>query len=211
MVAPRKALLALIALALPLAAADAQKRLYRWVDDEGVVHYGDRVPPEYANRDRDVLNERGIAVSREQGELTEAEERALERQQAIEAAEMEARAEIARRDRMLLETYLSVEDIESLRDQRLELLDSQIRVTELYLSNLRDSLKRLYKEAERYKPYSERDNAPELPADLAAEIESAEESIEIYEDSVGRIRDDMVRVRSSFDSDIERFRELKGR
>ncbi|MBN1239303.1 MAG: DUF4124 domain-containing protein [Gammaproteobacteria bacterium] len=206
----RQALIALIAAALPLSAGFGQTRLYRWVDDQGVVHYGDRVPPEYANRDRDVLNDRGVTVDRQQGALTEAEQKALEDQKAAEAAERAARAEVARRDRMLLETYLSVADIEDLRDRRLELLESQIQVTELYIENLRESLDRLYVEAQRYKPYSDRQDAPELPADLAAEIESAENSIDVYEQQLQRTREDQVKLRSAFDADIERFRELKG-
>lgn len=210
MAAARLGLAALLAVTLPLAVATAQTRLYRWVDDQGVVHYGDRIPPEYANRDRDVLNERGIRVDHEQGPLTEAEKKALEEQKAADEAARAARAETVRRDRMLLETYLSVADIEDLRDRRLELLDSKIKVTEAYLDNLRESLDRLYVEAGRFKPYSDREGAPELPADLAAEIDSAENSIQVYEQQLERTRDDQVKLRASFEADIERFRELKG-
>ena len=49
-----------------------------------------------------------------------------------------------------------------------------------------------------------------LGVEYADRGDLTEESIEIYEDSLDRIHDDMVRVRTSFDSDIERFRELKG-
>ena len=31
---------------------------YRWVDDQGVVHYGDNIPPQYAAQERTVLNSR---------------------------------------------------------------------------------------------------------------------------------------------------------
>ncbi len=37
---------------------------YRWVDDQGVVHYGDEIPPQYANRERTVLNGQGVPVRR---------------------------------------------------------------------------------------------------------------------------------------------------
>lgn len=206
----RITLLALAALPLAAASVSAQTRLYRWVDDKGVVHYGDRVPPEYANRDRDVLNDRGIAVGREQGELSEQEKEAQRQRQAAEAHEREARAEIVRRDRMLLETYLSVADIERLRDQRLELLEGQINVTELYLSGLRENLDGLNREAQRYKPLSDREDARPLPADLADDITRTKASIELYEDTLERARVELTRVRDAFDSDIARFRELKG-
>src|SRR5207302_1728727 len=35
---------------------------YRWVDENGVVHYGDHIPPQYAAQDRAVLNAQGVEV-----------------------------------------------------------------------------------------------------------------------------------------------------
>jgi len=202
-------ILLLATTALAVSAVSAQ-RLYRWVDENGVVHYGDRIPPEYADRDRTVLNSQGVAVDREEGVLTPAELEEIERQRALEAAARNARAEIARRDRMLLETYLSVADIENLRDSRLEMLESQVTVTEIYLSDLNERLERLLADASRYKPYSEREDAPELPQQLAREIESTEASISSYRQTIERTRDEQAKLRSQFDSDIERFKELKG-
>src|SRR5690606_31407483 len=125
-------------------------------------------------------------------------------------AQVNGRAEVSRRDRMLLETYLSVTDIENLRDSRLEMLESQVTVTEIYLSDLNERLERLLADASRYKPYSEREDAPELPQQLAREIESTEASISSYRQTIERTRDEQAKLRSQFDSDIERFKELKG-
>ena len=36
--------------------------LYKWVDSEGVTHYGDRIPPEYASQEQHVMNARGIEI-----------------------------------------------------------------------------------------------------------------------------------------------------
>ena len=35
---------------------------YKWVDEQGVVHYGDHIPPQYAQQDREVLNSQGVPV-----------------------------------------------------------------------------------------------------------------------------------------------------
>ncbi len=131
---------ALALLSTGSAQAQQGQRLYKWKDHDGVVHYGDKIPPEYANLDRNVLNDQGVSVAFEEGEVTEAERAVLEQRAAEAEAARRAKAEIARRDRMLLETYLTVADIEDLRDRRLELLESQIKVTELYLGNLRKRL-----------------------------------------------------------------------
>jgi hypothetical protein len=185
-------------------------RLYKWTDRNGVVQYGDKIPPEYANVDRSVLNDQGVRVGFEEGEIT-AEERAVidARERALEA-ERVAKADTARRDRMLLDTYLSVSDIEDLRNRRLELLESQIKVTELYLGNLRKRLVGLQAEASDFKPYTTRSDAPQVPENLALDIRRTTASISLYEQTLSRTRADQEALRSSFDEDIARFRELKG-
>jgi len=67
-----RALVPLLLLGLMSGPAVAQK-LYKWVDENGQVHYGDKVPPEYANQDRDVLNKRGMAIGHEEGTETPAD------------------------------------------------------------------------------------------------------------------------------------------
>ena len=36
--------------------------MYKWVDDEGEVHYGDSVPPEFSDKERRKINEQGRTV-----------------------------------------------------------------------------------------------------------------------------------------------------
>jgi hypothetical protein len=202
-------LLVLAAIGLPSTGSAQAKRVYQWVDEHGVTQYGDKIPPQYANRDRNVLNDQGVRVGFEEGEITE-EERAIadERARKLEA-EQTARANIARRDRMLLETYLSVADIEELRNRRLELLESQIKVTELYLNNLRKRLVGLQAEAGKFKPYTTREDAPQIPEDLSLDISRTTSTITLYEQTLARTRNDQTLLRESFDRDIARFRELK--
>jgi len=206
-------LLVLAAFALPSASSAQQQqhqRLFKWVDENGVTHYGDKVPPEYANRDREVLNDQGVIVGSEQGEITAEERAAIEQREAAEAAAQQSREKIARRDRMLTETYLSVSDIEDLRDRRLELLESQIKVTELYLGNLRKKLVELQADGSNYKPYTTRPDAPQIPENLALDISRTTASITVYEQALARTRAEQEALRRSFNEDIDRFRELRG-
>lgn len=184
--------------------------MYRWVDDKGVVHYGDTVPPQFANRDRDVLNQQAISVGFEEGEVTPEERAEIERLETEADGAARAKAEIARRDRMLLQTYLSVADIEDLRDRRLELLESQIKVTELYLSNLRKRFTGLQQEASRFKPYSTDAAARQIPENLALDLSRTEASISLYEQTLARTRNDQQNLKAAFDEDIVRFKQLKG-
>ena len=207
-------LLVVAAIALP-SNGSAQRgqreaRLFKWTDENGVVHYGDKIPPEYADRDRDILNEQGVAVDFQEGEITEAERAVAAARDAEAERERLEKAEVARRDRMLLETYLSVADIEELRNRRIELLESQIKVTELYLSNLRKRLLTLQAEASGFKPYTTSENAAQIPENLALDLSRTTSMITLYEQTLSRTRSDQVALRNSFDADIARFRELKG-
>jgi len=202
-------LLVVAAIALP-SIGSAQQKLYKWVDENGQVHYSETVPPEYSNRDRDVLNNHGVRVGSEEGEVTEAERAVIAERDARAEADRLEKEKIARRDRMLLETYISVADIEDLRNRRLELLESQIKLTEVYLGNLRKRLVDLQAEASNYKPYSTREDAPQIPENIALDMSRTTASIALYEQTLSRTRADQTALRNSFNDDIARFRELKG-
>ena len=192
---------------LPLSAAAQQDRgTYKWEDEEGVIHYGDSIPPEYADKPKQRLNDQGVAVEHLEGKKT-AEQLAAEKK----AAELEVQRELQRRaDKALLNTYISVAEIEMHRDRRVELFRAQARVTELYLRNLARRLDQLKREAGRYKPYSADPNAQSIDPSLVAEIKETEGAIERHESNLSQFRNEEKQIRERFEGDIERFKRLKG-
>jgi hypothetical protein len=202
--------LSLGALLLGLTQASAQQSLYRWVDSEGLVHYGDHVPPMYADQDREILNGHGVAVRLVEGTATEDELAERARLAALDEAEAEATQARLNHDRVLLDTYLSVEEIERLRDQRLDLLDAQVLVTEQYLTNLTQRLIQLEQNASRFKPYSQEPDARDIPENLQLDITQTSASIALYEETLGRTRNRVTTLTETFARDIRRFQELTG-
>ncbi len=184
-------------------------KLYRWVDKNGEVHYGDHVPPEEAKLDREVLNEYGVTIKVLPHELTQEERKAQQRQQAIDAAEQKRRRDANQRDLVLLNTYLSVDEIEALRNRRKELLDGQIHVTEIYLTNLREKLAKLQKSASHFQPYNTDPNAPPINGRLARELSNTLKSILVYEQTLAETREKQTQLIAKFDNDINRYRHLK--
>lgn len=192
---------------LPLvAAAQGEQKLYRWVDKDGNVHYGDSIPAEYAELDKQVLNEHGITLDVVRGKKSEAELAEERRQEELRAQREQQR----RQDRALLATYLSVDEIILHRDRRVELFQAQSRVTELYLRNLQKRLESLRTEASRYRPYSDDPDAEMIKPDLAADIASTREAIARHEANLQRFQEDEQNIVARFDGDIDRFKELKG-
>ena len=188
------------------ASAAQDQKLYRWVDKEGNVHYGDSVPAEYAEVEKQVVNEHGVTLDVLRGKKTE-EEIAAEKRQA----ELKAERELKRRqDQALLATYLSIDEIVMHRDRRVELFQAQARVTELYLRNLQKRLESLQKEASRFLPYSDDPDAAMIDPALAADIATTTETIARHEQNLERFQKDEQSIVARFDGDISRFKALKG-
>jgi hypothetical protein len=200
-------LTAAILLVLSQAASAAQdQKLYRWVDKEGNVHYGDSIPAEYAEVEKQVVNEHGVTLDVLRGKKTE-EERAAEKREEELRAERELRR---RQDQALLATYLSIDEIIMHRDRRVELFQAQSRVTELYLRNLQKRLDSLQQEASQYLPYSDDPDAVMIDPALAADIATTTETIARHEQNLERFQKDEQNIVARFDGDISRFKMLKG-
>ena len=202
----RKVIAISVLLSLPLAAAAQQGGVYKWEDDEGNVFYTDTPPPEARDYPKEVKNPEGITIGEIEGKKT-AEELAAER--AAEEARMKRELQI-RADRALLATYLSVDEIERHRDNRVELWQAQSKVTELYLRNLRRRLAQLNSDALRYRPYSSDPSAPMIDPELVDDIKTTEATIDRHEANLLEFEKKEQEIRDQFEGDISRFVALKG-
>lgn len=200
-------LLSTLLLAMGLAAAAANKSqdsapAYRWVDEKGNVHYGDRVPPEASRREREILNRQGVVVERLEAEKTPEQLAEDERRRAALARQRQ-------HDQFLLTTYTSVRDIEALRDLRVEQLQGQVHGAESYIQSLESRLRVLQARALVFKPYSERPDARRMPDDLAEEIVRALNETRSQRRLLEAKRAEQGSLRDQFQADIDRYRELK--
>jgi hypothetical protein len=162
-----------VLLALAASGVCAQQ-VFKWTDEDGNVHFGNSVPPEYADQVFD------------------------DRYPKADPADV-AEREQAQADAVLLRTYLSVDEIEDLRDERLARLQYDDRLTQSYLDNLRRQLDELEAAAAR-----DADNA----AGLGADIDETRRKIAAYESKLDDSAQKQAETRAKFDADIERFRQL---
>ncbi len=178
--------------------------LYKWVDEEGKVHYGDRVPPEYANQERKILNERGLEVGKVEAAKTPAE-LAEERRLAEQRREQERlAAEQAAHDRMLLATFATEEDMVLARDGRISAIDGMIRITRARI----DKAERRLEDLTRRAANLERAGRV-VPKRLHDDIDGTRQQIERFEAYIVAKRKEQEDIRKQFEADIRRFRELK--
>lgn len=176
-------------------------KTYMWIDKAGQKHYGDLIPPEYAQSQKAVLNSQGVELQRDETPKTP-EERAAEQKKAQEKLER------AQHDRFLLTTYTSIRDIERLRDERLAQIDAQIHATNGYIDTIETRKKSLSTRAMEFKPYSTRPNARRMPDDLAEQLVLTTSEVRVQRAAIEKQKQDIVTVRAQFDADIARYREL---
>ena len=163
-----------VLLALAATGVSAQQQVYKWTDKDGNVHFGNSVPPEYADQ-------------------------VFENRYPPDDPAEVAKREQAEADAVLLRTYLSVEEIENLRDERLSLLQSDDRLTLRYLDNLRRQLEELEAAAAR---------GASDPARLDADIAETRRKVAAYEAKLADSEQKQAQIRAEFDADIARFRQL---
>ena len=175
---------------------------YRWVDEHGVVHYGDSIPPKYARDSRQIINSQGVEIGHVDAEKTPG-------QLAAEAKESQLRVAQKQHDYFLLSTYTSVKDIEALRDERLSQIAAQQTAAQQYVQSLQSRLTSLQSRAEGFQPYSTKPNAPRMPDDLAQELVHTLNEVRLQDQAMQARSLQEEQVKAQFQSDIERFEQLK--
>ena len=192
---------------LIVIAVPAYAELHKWVDDQGQVHYGDRVPPQYLRKERSVLNEQGVVVEKIDRGKTD-EEIAAEKKERLENAEsykqkLAEQNRLALRDRMLLESYTAEREILLQRDARVDAVVSQLTLTE---SIIRDQEKKLAAVKARIQNIEK--SGREAPENLHKEVIAVGRQLETHYQYVENKNNERQQIIDKFDDDIARFREL---
>jgi Domain of unknown function (DUF4124) len=182
------------------AAADSQT--YKWVDEQGVTHYGDTVPAEYSQREQRVLNSHGVEVQKRQAEMSPAE-------LAAYTARTKEEARRRQHDMFLVSTYSTVTDIETVRDTRLDQINGQVSASQAYITTLTERVEGLKVRALDYAPYNTKPGARRMPDDLAEEMVRALSELRTQNAALAQRRSELQSVVDQFDGDIKRFKELR--
>lgn len=174
-----------------LVYAEAPK-LFRWTDEKGVAHYGDRIPPQYVQKGYKVISEQGITVYTIEPSLASPEQEAMHQN-------------LSTHDRGLLLSFNNIDEIIANRDRKLSDLDSTITLTNDIIQMIQSRLRDLTRQAADL----ERNNEA-VPADLQTAISSAQNKINEYQKLRNQHQTNRDQIARQFDADIKRYRELTG-
>lgn len=189
-----------------LVAGLAQATTYRWVDEQGKVHYGDSIPAQQSDLGHQELDKQGrVRKDAPRTRLTPEERRQREaaaaQREAVERREDEQR----RRDRALLSSYTSEEEIDLVRDRALELEALNLKGLKIRLNAAAEKLTYANGQIQSYEAKKE---SP--PKTFLQMREEALDDLAHVSQLISQREQATIELRARYESDKARFRELKG-
>lgn len=192
----RHASLVIVAVGFLGGSIEAQSKLYRYVQDDGTIVYGDRAPDSVDSKGHTIMSKRGVAVRD-----------VLSRDEQDAARELERQAALRKiHDRALLATFTNEEDLTRTRDDRIGMIDGLI-------GRLDDRIRIL---SERLTVVEDRIDVQErlhgdglAPESLYTELKSIQRNIENAWALIDTKAAERNVVADKFKVDLERYRELK--
>jgi hypothetical protein len=207
----RTAIFAAAALLLAPLAAHAQTNTeqytYRCTGKDGKKYYGQTVPQTCFGQPLELINKQGLVVKRIDPEGEEkarlAKEAEAEKKRELEAAQKES----MRRNRALLATYTSENDIEESRKRDLANHQRSLQEVEHRIAEIKRRQAQYQKELALFQEASK--GTP--PARLQEEITNAEIDLKAQQTLLDAKKKDTVSINTRYDEDRRRYREATGK
>lgn len=182
----------------------AQAKLYKWVDDNGTTHYGEVIPPEYANKDRDSLKKSGMLEKRPE-KINPDTVRAKEEAAQQRKIDNQSTVEQQRRDSALLNTYSNENEIDLARERSLVLINARIESNQMLLKSSQGTLDEHKKEVE-----SRTKTGKKIPQSLSNDITQSEARVAKFQAELMKSEEELAAVKTRFENEKALYRKLKG-
>ena len=204
----REGVVLLVSLTFGFGLADAvgAAKIFKWVDERGVTHYGETIPPEYKDQAATEMSKHGLTVRKLDPAATGNEARKAAEERAIRDREEKQRAfEQRRRDMALVNTYTSAREIEEHRERTLQVPIQTLKGLEPRLKKAQERLTNLQAQAAALtKKGKSTDGLDQDIADEKSEVETLKADID-------RSQAQIEAIKLKFDADKKRFLELSQR
>ena len=199
------------ALLLFLFAAAPLHAAFKCVDEKGVTHYGDPLPPQCSTKAFTELSNQGTVKGRMERPLTTEELKSRQEDEIRLKDDRRKEAEQLRRDRALIATYGAEKEIDFSRDRAVEQVKARLKSTEVRLKEMDEKIARLNERVEAIKAgkSAKSDVTPEPPAHLKQELDQAKGDRAAIALSMTRMEDEMKVLTAQYDADKQRWKDLK--
>lgn len=199
-------ILALLAVAIVSSPVIAQKKLYKWTDADGNVHYSDNVPPEAIDKARDEFNVLGRVIDHVDRALTPEEFKLKQAQEeAARIEDLRVKEQLAA-DRKLMSIYASEADITRSKQQQTDVINRSIATAQSIADGQTRSLGKLMERAAQMEG-----QGIAVSEATQSSIKEIRRQIELQTGYLKRLEADKAASIEHFEQELIRFREVKKR
>jgi chromosome segregation ATPase len=184
--------------ALPAAAAG----MYKWTDDQGIVHYSDQMPADAVNKGGVMMDKQGRQIKKIDATLTPAQAKLKEAEDERQRQIAKVQEDKMRRDVALTHSYTSEEEIEFARSRALQAIESQLKSAETYIADLMRRQQELKKEKIAY-------GTNPVPRTLDNELSGLDEELVRQDKVLAQRRAEIGAINAKYESDKMRWREIR--
>lgn len=170
--------------------------IVKWVDEKGITHYGDSMPPEYSAHGHSELDRQGHVVKHNKAEDSQANKAA--------ADESKVSAEQQRHDSALLAAYTTEQEFDLARDRNMETDKAAIEGLNQNMGSAKDRLAATKKTTDGFSK-----NKKPIPAYVTQDLKEIQDEITKVEAQIAERQQSMDEIRQRFEKDKQRFIELK--
>lgn len=183
---------------------------YKCVDDKGITHYGDTMPPQCANKPFKEISGQGTVTKTHEGPLNPEQIKAREEELAKKVEDEKRLAELKRKDAALLATYGSETEFDIFRDRTIAQISARWNTASQRSKDIDARLAKLNNEMEFYQEGKSKKSAPkEPPAQLVHELLRTQNERKVNEDAMKKMQEEIKEISAKFDNDKARWKELK--
>lgn len=183
------------------AVAQQSGRIYTCKDASGKTITSDRPLPECQGREGRVLSGQGTTLKVIEAPLTAEQEAARAAEEEKKKEEALKRAEQARRDKALLNTYQNIDDLESKRQRALLQVEREMKDAERRVSFLE-------KQEQEYKQEGEFYKKRQMPIELKRKLDENEGALRAERLLLASKKEEISQVNIKFDDDKKRYLSL---
>jgi hypothetical protein len=185
-----------------VAGTTSAAGLYKWTDEQGVVHYSDKAPQEASTKGATtVLDKQGRQVKKIEPPLTPEQLKAKADEDERQRELAKARDDQARKDKALMQSYTSENEIDLARNRALTTIDTQIKSAQAYSTELARRQKDIAKRKDGYagKP---------IPNTLQNESEAVDTELSRQAILIRQKQEERAMVITKYDTVKQRWREI---
>lgn len=176
---------------------------YKWVDEHGKTHYGDTIPAQYAGQGTSEMDKKGLIIKKTPAALSPDQRKAQEDALASQKAEALKVMERSRKDKALLNTYSTEQEIDMARDRNLTQIDLAAQSDQVRQKSAQTRLTKF-----RNQSYDLIRAKKAVSAELKQDIENAEKEVAQINATLRQHLQNKEAARTRFEGDKTRYRDL---